>query len=128
MRRPKPNWTQLREALWERSEGYCEISGYPLDLETFDAHHRRLKGMGGTSRPDTDLLSNLLALDPTIHNGGPDSMHGNPAWATPRGYLLPQTAIPHNEPVLLRGGTWVLLRDNGGYESVKLHPDSTVPR
>jgi hypothetical protein len=119
MRRPRPNWRQLREQLWERSGGFCEISGVALDAETFDAHHRRNLGAGGTSRPDADLLTNLLALDPAIHNAAPSralSVHGNAAWSMPLGYLLYQVQVPADEPVYLRECEWVLLTEDGRYE------------
>lgn len=111
------NWGRIRDALWERSGGRCEVSGVPLDRHTFDAHHRRNKGMGGTDRPDRDALSNLLALDPVVHNGGPLSVHGRRGWSQPRGYLLskldPRPAAAH--PVRLHGVRWVWLTDDGGY-------------
>jgi hypothetical protein len=117
-RRPKPNWKQLREQLLERSGGYCEVSGRVLDPETFDAHHRRPKRMGGTSRPDTDLLSNLLALDPGTHNAaarGARSVHGSSLWSMACGYLLHDDAIPALAPVLIMGRRWVLLGEHGEY-------------
>lgn len=113
----KPNWTLIREQLWERSGGRCEASGRALDPETFDAHHRRPKGSGGTSRPDRDDLDNLLALDPEMHNPGPLSVHGRPAWSTARGYLVPKHQDhpgyfpvwqPHN-------ARWINLGKTGDY-------------
>lgn len=73
--------------------------------------------MGGTRRPDRDALSNLLALDPTVHNGGPMSVHGRRRWSQPRGYLLPKTdrAPAAATPVWLHGVRWVWLTDDGGY-------------
>lgn len=117
----KTNWALLREQLWERSHGLCEVSGVRLDYEAFDAHHRRPKGMGGTDREDKDWLSNLLATDPAVHNGGPQSVHGRPTWSRPRGYLLPKN-VPWAGmvPVLYRGRFWFMLGDDltgGG-----LHP------
>lgn len=114
MARPNPEWGIIREQLWTRSGGLCEVSGRPLDPETFDAHHRRNKGMGGTDRTDTDSLSNLLALDPVIHNGGPQSVHGRRGWSEERGYLIPKdTMLAVGVPVLLRGRWWVYLLSNG---------------
>jgi len=111
------NWGRIRDALWERSGGRCEVSALALDRDTFDAHHRRNKGMGGTDRADRDALSNLLALDPIVHNGGPRSVHGRRTWSQPRGYLLskldPLPAIVH--PVWLHGVRWVWLTDDGRY-------------
>src|SRR3954462_15660128 len=106
-KRPKANWSRLREQLWARCSGRCEVSGTPLDFETFDAHHRRNKGMGGTSRLDTDLLSNLLALDPTVHNGGPGSGHADRNGVSgPRGWLgvEPATGPPGRPPAGPTGG------------------------
>ena len=117
-RRPKANWARLREQLWARCGGRCEVSGTPLDFETFDAHHRRNKGMGGTSRLDTDLLSNLLALDPTVHNGGPDSVHAVRPRSESLGWLIPKLSpdAPHMVPACVYsvgGWRWCLLGENG---------------
>lgn len=112
----RPNWTVIREALWQRSGGRCEVSGIPLDPDTFDAHHRRNKGMGGTDRDDRDALTNLLALDPAVHNGGPSSVHGSRRVSQARGYLLPKHVdYPGMWPVLLHGRRWVLLGGDGRY-------------
>jgi 5-methylcytosine-specific restriction endonuclease McrA len=108
----KTNWTRTRDQLWQRSHGLCEVSGLPLDLETFHAHHRRNKGMGGTDREDKDWLSNMLALDPDVHNGGPRSVHGRRAWSEPRGYLVPKNVEwASMVPVLYRGRFWLMLGD-----------------
>lgn len=116
MKRDTPNWTALREALWERSKGLCEVSGQPLDPAGFDAHHRRPKGMGGTYRPDTDTLVNLLALAPYVHNMDPRSVHLDPTWSRPRGYLVAKnTARVDLVPVLHHSGIWVLLTHKGPY-------------
>jgi len=119
MKVPAPKWKILRAALWERSEGRCEVSGVPLDPDTFDAHHRRPKGMGGTSRADRDALSNLIAVDPGMHNGRPDSVHARRGWSEEHGYLLPQSTPWAIEwPLFLRGRTWVYLLNSGIYRPV----------
>jgi 5-methylcytosine-specific restriction protein A len=113
-KRPDPNWRQLRDTLWVRSDGFCEVSGRALDYETFDAHHRRPKGIGGTYREDTDTAANLLALDPEVHNGAPWSVHQLPSWSRPRGYLLRQHVEEATlEPLLYRGRTWMILDVEG---------------
>lgn len=115
-KRPDPNWTKIREALWTRSGGFCEVSGRTLDPETFDAHHRRPRGIGGTYRPLTDSLCNLLALDPEVHNGAPWSVHQNSTWSRPRGYLLSShmaDEVLEIAPVLYRGKEWLILAENG---------------
>lgn len=113
-----PKLTDQRAPLWERCNGLCEVSGQPLDYETFDMHHRRNKGMGGTSRPDVHDLTNLLALDPQVHNGGHQSVHGRRAWSQERGYLVPKSTRSHELtmwPVWLQGRRWVLLSSIRGY-------------
>lgn len=110
------NWTRLRETLWTRSGGRCEVSGVPLDPDTFDAHHRRNKGMGGTSRPNVDDITNLLATDPVAHNGGPMSVHGRREWSETNGFLVPKLiASPGLWPVWLHEREEVLLLASGGY-------------
>jgi hypothetical protein len=115
-KRPDPDWKSITDQLWSRCDGFCEVSGRPLDYETFDRHHRRPKGMGGTYRPLTDSLVNLLALDPEVHNGAPWSVHQRPSWSRPRGYLLSSHAadeVLEVSPLLYRGREWVLLCENG---------------
>jgi hypothetical protein len=118
---PRPNWTKIREQLWTRCDGLCEVSGTPLDFDTFDAHHRRNKGMGGDRRPDRDALSNLLAVEPSIHNGGPHSIHGNRPWAESLGFLIPkeQPGVAADVPVLIRARWWMRLDDCGHYFLIK---------
>lgn len=119
-----------RMPLWERCQGRCEVSGRPLDYDTFDMHHRRNKGMGGTSREDVDAPWNLLALDPEVHNGGPQSVHGRRRWSEDRGYLIPKaTEDPGLWPVLLGGllperfQRWVILapEQEDGYLALPRH-------
>lgn len=116
MKRERADWADLREKLWMRSGGRCEVSGIPLDPLSWDAHHRRNKGMGGTYRENTDTLPNLLVTHPLVHNLRPDSVHGNPAWSAPLGYLLSKNIErPELVPVKLHGRAWVLLTADGGY-------------
>jgi len=117
-KRSDPNWRKITDLLWARSGGFCEVSGRELDRDTFDRHHRRLKGMGGTYRPLTDSPCNLLALDPEVHNGAPWSVHQRATWSRPRGYLL--SAHVDDDamaatPVLYRGKDWVILDQEGDY-------------
>jgi hypothetical protein len=128
MRRPKINMKVLREAVYRRAGGQCEVSGIPLDLDTFDLHHRRNKGMGGTVRIDTDSFMNVLALDPGVHNGGPSSVHGRRRWSEASGYLVPKDEdYPGLWPVWLRGQRWVLLSPLGGYASWPGHATTPQP-
>jgi hypothetical protein len=112
-KRQDPKWRELSEALWTRCNGFCEVTGVPLDYDTFDRHHRRPKAMGGTYRADTDTLVNLIAVDPIVHNGHAASIHQAPSWSRPRGYLLRQTDDPAEYPILRHGRTWVVLTVDG---------------
>jgi len=118
-KRPRADWKALRELMWARCGGLCEVSGRPLDFDTFDLHHRRNKGMGGTSRLDTDLPSNLLALDPIVHNGGRESVHADRRGKSgPNGWLVSKfNDDPGSVPVLLavgrQGWQWCILTDAG---------------
>jgi hypothetical protein len=70
--------------------------------------------MGGTSRENRDAIECLLALDPIVHNGGPQSVHGDPQWARARGYLVRKNVdYPEQVPVLIRGHFWALLGRDG---------------
>lgn len=121
MKRARADWTDLRQRLWTRSGGRCEVSGVALDPLSWDAHHRRNKGMGGTYREDTDTLPNLLVTHPLVHNLRPDSIHGHPAWSRPRGYLLAKdTERLDLVPVWLHGRVWTLLTPDGGYLPLSL--------
>lgn len=114
--KPTHTMRQQRRPLWDRCYGICEVSGRPIEYETFDMHHRRPKAMGGTDRPNVNDLDNLLALHPDVHNGGPGSVHGQPSWSRPRGYLVRQGVDrPGAVPVLLLGQYWVLLGKDGVY-------------
>lgn len=111
------DWGRLRRVLWDRCGGRCEVSGLALDFHSFDVHHRRLKGFGGSSLWDTDLPSNLLALRPEVHNGGPLSVHGvRRGWAVERGYVVPRGFVAGVWPVWLFGECWVMLLPSGGYK------------
>lgn len=103
--------------LWDRCGGRCEVSGRSIEFETFDAHHRRPKGMGGTRRENRDNVECLLALHPDVHNLSPDSVHLFPGWSRPRGYLVSKhTDDPGQVPVWWRGCAWVLLTPDGSYQ------------
>lgn len=77
--------------------------------------------MGGTNRPDTHTLPNVLALTHEAHNLRRPSAHLDVAWARERGYLLPDWSWPRLEPVWLFGRAWVLLTATG-YRPIRHDP------
>jgi hypothetical protein len=79
-------------------------------------HHRRNKGMGGTSRPNVDDFTNLLVVDPLVHNGGPMSVHGRREWSERYGFLVPKgVPSPGMWPVWIRQQIQVILLADGKY-------------
>lgn len=80
---PKRLTKQARQALYERSNGFCEWCGGGLSEDWFDAHHRKLRSRGGTW-----ALSNLLAVHPDCHTNQPASIHMNPEKANRLGAML----------------------------------------
>jgi hypothetical protein len=117
---------QLRELVWERQAGRCAVTGFPLDWERDDLHHRLAGGMGGSGR-DRDRACNLLGVVSVAHNlGSPRlpvdgvpgrSIHTDPSWARGRGLLLSQSEPrePWAVPVRITGVGWVFLDDEGGW-------------
>lgn len=111
-----PTMGDLRAAAYEREGGRCFVTGLTLDPERFELHHRQPGGMGG--RRGRDVLSNLIALRPEVHNlggGAGPSVHGDPAWSKPRGWLLSSSdeVPPASRPLLHWRAGWVFLTDAG---------------
>lgn len=79
---PKAN----RQTVQGRAFGRCErclrptLSGH--------LHHRRPKGLGGSSAPDRHDVSNLVHLCPDCHSWA----HSYPNGATENGYLIPRSS------------------------------------
>lgn len=63
-------------------------------------HHRRPKGAGGSSLPDTHTISNCLAVCVACHVW----IHDNPAESEVAGWLLPHPSVPADRPVLVWAG------------------------
>jgi hypothetical protein len=121
------NWSIIRDRLLVRCAGRCEVSGLPLG-ESWAVHHRRKKGMGGTSLPDVHSLSNLMAVRHELHNLGRPSIHLDVAWSEIRGYLVPWWGSPRLEPVWLFSRQWAFLLPNGSYRPVTaLAPPGAEP-
>jgi hypothetical protein len=116
---------ELREVAWERQRGLCAVTGLPLDWERDHLHHRRPGGRGGTSRPNQQAPSNVVALLARVHNfGAPGllldgvpgrSVHGSPEWSRPLGLLVSSSVDePGSIPVRIAGLGFVFLLDDGG--------------
>ena len=102
MRRTGPD-AKTCEALADRAGHCCEVCGVPIRGYNFSRQHRRARGMGGSRRPDTNALTNLLLVCGSATS--PDGCHyrieSRPQWALERGYRVPQSADPAAVPVTI---------------------------
>lgn len=83
----------------------CVVCGETYQLQV---HHRRPRGAGGTSRPDTNRPANLVLLC-LQHHAWVESQRDT---ARHSGYLVPQHANPADVPIVCHG-RWVWLTDDG---------------
>lgn len=109
----KAQWEALRGQLILRSGERCETCGAQLGAPGWSAHHRCLRGMGGTRRAGINALSNLLAVCGSGSTGCHGWIHGNPKTAYRLGWMMPSTdyvlAVSARTPVVLYSGRRVLL-------------------
>lgn len=96
----------VRDLVRDRAADHCEVCG--LDRPE-QLHHRRARGMGSTTRPDTNTASNALFISSDCHR----RIESRRSFALDRGWLVRQTQSPSDVPVLWQG-SWVLLQDTGG--------------
>jgi 5-methylcytosine-specific restriction endonuclease McrA len=98
---------ELRELLFNRSGGYCELCSLPLP-ESWALHHRKLRSRGGKHE-----IANVVALHHECHNLGTKAVHLNVEWATEIGFIVPSWEIAHLTPMLYYGRDKVLLTEDG---------------
>lgn len=91
-----------------RSGGVCEVCGASRAVER---HHRRPRGMGGSSLGSTNRASNALHACGGCHR----LIEANRALSYLTGWLVPNGKDPSLFPVLRRGD-FVLLDDEGGLQ------------
>ena len=96
----------VRDIVDRRANGACERCG--LASVAYQHHHRRPRGMGGSTAPDTNLVSNALFVCVPCHN----EIEANREDALKYGWLVRQGHDPAGVPVFRRG-EWALLADNG---------------
>lgn len=98
--------TDVREALYERTKGYCEACGRPMAYDAMAAHHRR-QGKRSDWR-----ASNLLGVHHGCHNLAKGSIHDRPKQSYLCGFLVPSDMPTEKYPVLYHSAHWVLLLDD----------------
>ena len=84
---------RLRNDLYERSSGHCEVAGEVLS-HSFAVHHRKRRSQGGT-----DEITNLMIVCHFHHNGGTHSIHAQPAMSYQRGWLVHEPDDPAAVPM-----------------------------
>lgn len=102
------------DAVYERAGWSCEVCTAGVgDRRGVDhhLHHRRPRAMGGSSRTDTNLPSNLLLLCPDCHR----DIESHRAVALSMGWIVPQGTDPATVAVLVQRDRWVYLTVNGRY-------------
>lgn len=101
-RMPRETWL----AVWDRDEGLCRRCGHAGT----EVHHRRPKGLGGTSvNPHT--MPRMVLLCTPCHQW----VHAHPALAYPTGLLIRQSEPDSDEqiPITDLHGRTVFLTDDG---------------
>jgi hypothetical protein len=97
----QPVPTNVRVALWARSDGVCEIGRPGCGRGASQAHHRLLRKAGGRCGPArlaSDRLSNLLHVCGACHRW----VHAHPAAAALAGWLLWERQVAPMEPLRYR--------------------------
>lgn len=103
---------QTREIIFERADGRCERCGSSGSV--WQIHHRRPRGMGGTSRTDSGGAANALFLHPQCH----EWVERNRSDAYDLGYLVGQQDDPCESPVRMWDG-WKKLNPDGSVSLVE---------
>lgn len=95
-----------------RDEGVCVYDGQ----RATDRHHRRFKGMGGSSLPDKDSPQNLVTLCGFGNTSGCHGRaHSDRAWSEAHGYRVAPGVDPRTVPIFHQGWGHVYLTEDGGF-------------
>ena len=100
----------VRRVVYERAGFRCESCAVGLTPDKRHLHHRRPRGMGGSTDEATNRASNLIAICPDCHW----LVEHNRLVALEHGLLVRQGADPARVPMLRAEGGLVLLDDAGG--------------
>lgn len=125
-RRPEGFPRPVRDLIEARAGGVCELCGV---LPVAQIHHRRPRGMGGTSDPGTNRAANGLALCSCCHDvvEGRSVLHpqlgrvrGSRAESERKGWLISRLSpdAPDEVPVWTAIG-WVQLSNSGAKRRIE---------
>ena len=95
-----------RESVMQRSRGRCDRCGNVITAGAH-FHHRRPRGAGSTTRPESASPANCLLLHPACH----DYIERHRTEAKEKGWLVNQHDDPRLMPVLVQGRLSVLFDD-----------------
>ncbi len=99
------------ELVYVRSSYLCEVAVVCNSwVHTGPLHHRQARGMGGTSNPNVNAVTNSLAACLACHAW----VEAHPEQSRVAGWMVPFGKDPALVPVLYRGGGRVLLTADGG--------------
>lgn len=113
-RTSRAEWAALRQQIWDRSGGYCEMCAAKLNPDWWEFSHRLFVGQGGP-----DDIRNGCALHPlSCHREGPQSVHKAPVQAWRDGFIVRSGEDFRARPVLIGGARWAVLTADGGYNWV----------
>lgn len=99
-------WESAKKLAAARDNDKCMRCAGPA----VDVHHRKPRGMGGTSDPARNTgLANLVCLCRPCH----DYVHANPAWAYEAGWLVHGWNDPYDIGIC-QDGRMLFLDDDGG--------------
>lgn len=102
----------VRHTVKARAAMRCERCGVSVAAARYEVHHRQPRQMGGTSRPETNLPSNLLLLcAPRCHS----EVESSRQISYERGWLVRAAHNPATAPVFIAGRGWTYLRADGTY-------------
>ena len=111
---PKSLTKEARWKLHTRQYGMCPWCGQQLDVDDMAAHHRLLRGRGGTWE-----LPNIVGLHHGCHNVQPGSVHQEPARAYRLGFMIRTRLLtPAEIPLYSRYAAGWLLADGDDYMNV----------
>lgn len=116
-------WRMVQHLLACRCGSRCECCGRPFSLGKREPsiHHRRNRGMGGTTRPTVRDLPELTLICAGLSRrlAGTLGCHGwigaQPTLAEQRGLLVPKDTDPATVALVLHSGRRVLLAADGPF-------------
>ena len=106
---------ETREIVLNRDSWLCQWCGKHVLMEVFgySLQHRRARGMGGSSDPDTNSPANLVLMCGSGTTGCHGHVEAHPHEARERGFRVDQYDDPAAVPLVLWNRVSVLLGHDG---------------